>query len=555
MSCSREREREREEEEEKKNMSIIHLVVVVVVVVVVSSPLFFFVADAVNVVDLSQPFDNAGGYNRNELFCVLNNSMSLSSMTTTSSSEEVVEEDNAGSSTASYITGYIVLQRGQVVAEGYNNNNAAAATTGEMMLHPAFSVTKSWASMIIGLLVDSGRLDLNTTLGDIFPPSVWGVRDEDEETNNDDIDNNNDTNDTTFVVVDSIDKQTLTVHEILTMSSGLTETTTDVFDLTQIPTQGTVFDVLNATTYDESDRGTFEYLPSNHILARIIEYVSDGQTLKDVAADVLNVGLGLTDGIDYVWDTFGGIEGSAYGLNTNPRTLAKLGQLYLQQGMTMVSSTSGGSGSDNGGSSSSSSEGDDANAKEILLSSEWVKWSTTNQLQPGQVPGDVAAIFPGYGYQWYTDGRSVGGGSFAAIGAGGQLIFVDPNTETVMTVMTTGFETPQALVAASIEAFQLVFLALDNLDGITKDGSCVSADTTDIPNSDGEATTSTDSPSTPKPQTEDANTDDASDNNLIDDDDGDESAAAIHLLRKWPMISMALLMVHVMVYSNLGLGW
>jgi len=469
------------------------------------------------IINLSEPFTTSESYNRNELYCVLNSRMMLL---------KDDENENGDDESDSFIAGYVVLQQGKVVAEGYRDNDDATTTTTTTgpadMLYPAFSVTKSWTSMIIGLLVDSGRINLtSTTLGDIFPPSVWrGDTDSDNGNGSDNI-------------VDSIDKRTLTVHEILTMSSGLTETTGDVFvddgSFVAPQQQDTAVDVLNATTFDATNRGTFEYLATNHILARIIEYASaEGteQTLRGVAADLLSRGLGLKDGVDFVWDTFGGIEGSAYGLNTNPRTLAKLGQLYLQQGMTM---TMGGTLDASTASPSS------------LLSSEWVTASTTNQLEPGQVPGDVAAIFPGYGYQWYTNDVD---GSFAAIGAGGQLVFVDPNTETVMTVMTTGFETPQALFAASVEAFQLLFLALDNLDSIVEDGSCLSS-TNDTNGGGGGNANSSEPPSLePEIETEtESITDDA---DLVDDGE-ESSAASLLLLRTSSQLGTTVLLVYSMV--------
>ena len=67
----------------------------------------------------------------------------------------------------------------------------------------------------------------------------------------------------------------------------------------------------------------------------------------------------MTAPTDYTWEAFDGLEGSAYGLRTDPRTLAKLGALYLQHGYAS----------------------DDAASP--LIASDWIQRSVTNQLSDG----------------------------------------------------------------------------------------------------------------------------------------------------------------------------
>lgn len=335
-------------------------------------------------VDLSQPWTLAGNYNQNELYCTLQASM------------------------GEHIVGYLVVQNGTIVAEAYNT----AGIVSEFV--PIYSATKSFTSLIVGLLVDAGRLQLNTTLGQIFADdSNW-------------VD-----------IVHANEKKTLTMQELLTFTAGLHETAEVSVAATQ---QRTLKGVLNATSFSGDQRGNFEYLPTNHILARIIHQVT-GKTPLEVAMDAFTA-MGLQANVNYTWDTFGGVEGSASGLGTNPRGLAKLGLLYLQQGYAAP------------------------DAPFPIVSPTWVSLSTTNQLQQGVIPNNNP-LYSGYGYQWYTNND----GNYAAIGKGGQILTVFPKELIVVSVMTTfGKET---LWSATLQSFMLMWNATSNFDAIAKDGTCV----------------------------------------------------------------------------------
>lgn len=337
-------------------------------------------------VDLSQPWILAANGNQNELYCTVQASM------------------------GDLIVGYVVLQDGVIVAEGYTEGNTASD------LNPANSATKSWSSMILGLLVDEGQLQENTTLGELFTDdAIW-------------VD-----------IVDADEKKTLTVHEILTFSAGLSETLEFSAALTE---QNTLAGVLNATSFNAEQRGTYEYLPTNHILARIIHQVS-GKTPLEVATTESGAfdAMGLKPQVDYTWDTFGGVEGSAFGLRTNPRALAKLGLLYIQEGRAAPDAIP-------------------------IVSPAWISSSTTNQLAPGIVP-DNNPLYSGYGYQWYTNDD----GSYAAVGGGGQMAVVFPNENIVVAVMTRFDQ--NTLQQATLQSVQLVQAITESFDEIANEGSCV----------------------------------------------------------------------------------
>lgn len=98
-----------------------------------------------------------------------------------------VEDSNCGWPTFQEdedLDGVMVLYRGSKLAEWRNPNsqstdwlqlNYVEGTTQ----HAQFSVTKTWISVLIGMLYRDGFLDWETehpdilTLGDIFPESIW----------------------------------------------------------------------------------------------------------------------------------------------------------------------------------------------------------------------------------------------------------------------------------------------------------------------------------------------------------------------------------------------
>jgi len=236
------------------------------------------------------------------------------------------------------------------------------------------------------------------------------------------FDNDEDWND----IVDAEEKQTLALEELLTFTSGLSEAGS-VRDRFQ--NQTSLVDVLNATIYSADGRGFFEYLPTNHILARIIFKVS-GQTPVEVASDAF-AAMGLVQGTDFTWDAFGGVSGSAFGLHYTPRALAKLGLLYLQQGLA---------------------------APDVrIVSKEWVTASTTNKLGPDDKPDNNAPL-NGYGYQWY-----IGENIYMAIGGGGQLLAVYPDENMVVSIMTS-LNHPLEVLSGTAQAFQLLQKMEDAFD-------------------------------------------------------------------------------------------
>ena len=321
--------------------------------------------------------------------------------------------------------GYVVLQDGVLLAEGYVDGYDQDGQ------YDAWSSTKSWSTMLVGVLVDQGKLAVEETLGDIFSSEKdWTDVDQADE------------------------KKKVTLEEILTMTSGLvTACSAEGED-----PQTTLQEVLNLVDFEANEKGEWNYLAFSHIVARIIQKRA-GMTLQELATSAgIFAGLGITDD-DLSWYTTGGLEGSAFGIQTSPRIQAKLGQLYLQRGK-----------------SSSTNQ---------LLSESWVEESTRNQLKGNRRNG-LVSLLKGYGYQWFTarDGDDDDDGNyaeaFAAAGACGQLIMVLPSSNTVISIMSQNCldsDIPFVSTGYALDAFYLLNTIVDHLDDIKVESSTNDCDT------------------------------------------------------------------------------
>jgi len=361
--------------------------------VLISAAVWLNTAAQATILDLSEPWMEGPLYNRNKAYCTI--------------------QANLNPATR----GYVVIQDGKIVAEGYN---PGSEVNGKYFVA---SAAKSWSTMLIGYIVTQlGLLTTSETLGDIFNfDSDWeGVE-------------------------QAAEKKAITVEEILTMTSGLVEKNcVAVFIITRDPVPQDNFNqVMNAVTYDACNKETWQYLSQIHILAQIILRRSGYTPRQLVQQYGIFTKMGIAE-TDYDWETFNGVEGTAYGIMTNPRVMAKLGQLYLQDGASAPG--------------------------EQLISSEWVSLSTMDQLDD-----DVQAFClpnkDGYGYQWYVPkdgGTGSREGMAAAFGAFGQVIVYLPNSNTTIAIMGE-----DGCFAGDVIDSILLETIIDNLDDLSvEETSC-----------------------------------------------------------------------------------
>ncbi|HEY9258112.1 serine hydrolase [Chitinophaga sp.] len=257
---------------------------------------------------------------------------------------------------------FMLLRHGQVVAEGWWN------PFSQEKVHSLYSLSKSFTSTAIGMLVKEGKLDINTPVISFFPKAVPEHPSE--------------------------NLQKMTVKHLLTMNTGHGADTLP-------PMQRS----------DQSWTAVFlaqpvSFVPGTHFLYNTgatymlgaILHAITGQTLYAYLTPRLFEPLGISG---YDWETSPeGLNVAGYGLRVKTEDIAKLGQLYLQQGQW--------------------------NGQELLTKS-WVKDATSYQTSSQEGTGDWAQ---GYGYQFWQCRH----GAFRGDGAFGQYCIVMPDKDAVLVV-------------------------------------------------------------------------------------------------------------------------
>ena len=277
----------------------------------------------------------------------------------------------------------LVLEHGQIVAE-YVREDVNAAIPNQV-----WSATKSWMSLMVGLMIEQGLVSLEETLGEIFDdPATWEAVSE--------LDNNNSSN-TEF-------RRAVTLRELLSMASGLVNPPPPAEDEEEIVfwDNGNLGGSSLAGSLAHPAIGTsksFEYLLANNILSYIVQQRTNSTPREYLAAHVLPQ-LGIAnDDIDW-WKNEDQVEYAYHGMLLTPYQMAKFGQLYLQGGKS--------------------------NATTQLVDAEWI--ATSSSSQSGN---------PIYGYLiWVFPGALLGNPELGTIscaqGLGGQDICMSPVTDRVI---------------------------------------------------------------------------------------------------------------------------
>ncbi|MDG2122161.1 MAG: serine hydrolase, partial [Verrucomicrobiales bacterium] len=238
----------------------------------------------------------------------------------------------------------MVVRHGKVIAEGWWAPYAAESN------HVLYSLSKSFASTAVGLVVAEGKVGLFDRVVDLFPDDVPG-----------EVGGN---------------LRGMRVRDLLTMATG---------HQTQPPTAPDEVSVKSFLAHPvEHQPGThFMYnTPATFVQAAIVEKVS-GERLVDYLRPRLFAPLGIEKP---EWETnFEGIALGGYGLRVRTEDIVKLGQLYLQRGVW---------------------EG------KRLLSEDWVAMATSRMMANGSDPENDWA--QGYGFQFWRcrHGAYRGDGAF-----------------------------------------------------------------------------------------------------------------------------------------------
>ena len=307
------------------------------------------------VVDLSLPLEYAGGHNESPGAIQFKDSLS----------------------TTPAVRSAIVLEDGKIVAS-YFRDDVEPEDTG-----PVFSTTKSWISLLVGILVDDGLLDLDDALGDVFPDedgTIWPEGDHSFE-------------------------RDVTIGDMLSMTSGLVDPGNLWEDMDPDTMGGG--DLTDSLAFpDIGVKGEFSYLTVSNILSYVIKERS-GMTPLELATDRVFPGMGIEAG-DFKWEVNGdGMQQSYTGLHLTPFDMAKFGQLYLQHGLT--------------------------SADNRVVSEKWV-------LQSQEFKTD-AEVGMTYGHLfWLLNGGAWNmpylGSIYCAMGLGGQTVCVREDLKRVVVQMT-----------------------------------------------------------------------------------------------------------------------
>ncbi|QGJ72440.1 Beta-lactamase [Planctomycetales bacterium 10988] len=293
----------------------------------------------------------------------------------------------------------LLLRRGHLIFEWYSDGITRDHN------HNTFSVTKSVVGTLVGCAIKESKIPSPaTTLNELFPNSP--------------------------VLATYPAKAKMKIADLLTMRGGLPVTRGNK---PKNDPQRILFDQV----HEAEERNRFVlHLPLERVPGESFAYNNnEPQLIAGILEQLYNEDL-LPLGQRFLFhplnfenvawrfpDKTGNYPGG-YGLRLRALDMAKLGQLYLQQGKW------------NG---------------EQILSEKWCKEATSDQTGTG------------YGYYWWTEKGSQGELPFAAKGVRGQRIYVDPQKELVF-VLTSDLPQDQVptITKKLIEGFVLKAVASDS---------------------------------------------------------------------------------------------
>lgn len=189
----------------------------------------------------------------------------------------------------------MLLRHGHVISEGWWKPYAPEIP------HMLFSLSKSFTSSAIGLLVDQGKLSVDDAVISFFP------------------------NDLPTTISPNL--KAMKIKHLLTMASGHSDDPTNLGIHTS---QNWVKTILEQPVEFEPGTHFLYNSGATFLLSAIVQNLT-GTTLLEFLKPRLLEKLGI---IDATWDSnVQGINYGAWGLNLKTEDIARFGQLYLQKGV------------------------------------------------------------------------------------------------------------------------------------------------------------------------------------------------------------------------------
>ena len=271
----------------------------------------------------------------------------------------------------------MLLRHGHILAEGWWTPYRAEEP------HMLFSLSKSFAATAIGLAVAEGRLTVDDPVLPFFADEAPAEPGEGLEA--------------------------MRVRHLLSMATGHHEDTTGALREAE---DGDWARAFLAQPVDHAPGTYFVYNSgATYMLSAIIQRLT-GTTLLDYLRPRLLDPLGITEA---TWETCPrGVNTGGWGLSITTASIARFGQLYLQEGVW---------------------EG------RQLLPAGWVAEATTAQSDNSNHPSGNPDWMQGYGYQFWRCRHD----AYRGDGAFGQFCVIMPEQEAVL-VTTSGLTTMQAVL-------------------------------------------------------------------------------------------------------------
>ncbi len=262
----------------------------------------------------------------------------------------------------------LVVRHGRIVAE-----RSYAGAGRNRSPHDVKSASKSLLSALVGIAIERGEIPgVDATVGELLPDYAEGLAPE---------------------------KRGITLEQLLSMSSGLASTSGEHYGA-WVASGDWARGALARPLEEDAGDGFGYSTGSSHLVSAILTEAT-GRTALDYAREHLAGPLGITI---HSWQ--GSPEGYSFGGNSvrmTPRDLARLGQLYLQEGRW--------------------------NGRQVVPA-EWVRRSTRRHAEGW--PHRYGA----YGYLWWLPPDDPWE-SFAAVGYGGQFLYVVPELDMLLVTTAT----------------------------------------------------------------------------------------------------------------------
>jgi len=258
----------------------------------------------------------------------------------------------------------MILRHGHIVAEGW------WAPYGPSSPHMLFSLSKSFTSTAIGMLVAEGRLSVEDPVLSFFPDQAPAEP--------------------------SANLRAMRVRDLLTMTTGHAEEPMASI-LGQVAVEWTRAFLAQPVQYQPGTHFVYN-TPATYMLSAIAQRIT-GMRLTEYLTPRLFTPLGIANP---VWDVSPqGIDLGGTGLNVTTEAIARFGQLYLQKGMWQGAR---------------------------LLPESWIEQATTRQVDNGSAPDSDWE--QGYGYQFWRCRH----GAYRGDGAFGQFCVALPAQEAVVAI-------------------------------------------------------------------------------------------------------------------------